>query len=128
MLREVKRIEQISANTVLASSGEFSDFQEVVLKLGKINKQALQYDDGVKPTPRDFGNYLARISYQMRCKINPYYLQNVVAVCFRGTLGSQQRRAVPGHRRPLRHLPRAQVGSYRLRQLLLQAHYHQLLE
>ncbi|CAD8050756.1 unnamed protein product [Paramecium sonneborni] len=77
--KNVEKIAQVSKNTLYVSSGEFSDFQQVVKELAKIDRSALQYDDGVHPSPRDYGNFLARLSYKKRCKINPLYLQNVIA-------------------------------------------------
>lgn len=78
--RNSNRIEKISNTTMLSSNGDFSDFQEVVRLLGEKSKEAFLYDDGVRMTPRDYANYLARVSYQKRNKLNPLYLQNVVAV------------------------------------------------
>ena len=31
-------------------------------------------------TPRDYANYLSRISYNLRNKLNPLYVMNVIAV------------------------------------------------
>jgi 20S proteasome subunit beta 7 len=48
--------------------------------LGEKSKEAFLYDDGVRPTPRDYANFLARSSYQKRNKLNPLFLNNVIAV------------------------------------------------
>lgn len=75
----MQRIEKVSDHTILASTGDHSDFQEVVRLLGEKTKEAFLYDDGVKPTPKDYANYLARVSYGKRNKMNPLYLMNVIA-------------------------------------------------
>ena len=65
---------------MVSATGEFSDFQEVVRILTEKSKEAFLHDDGVVMTPRDYANYLSRISYNLRNKLNPLYVMNVIAV------------------------------------------------
>lgn len=115
---------------MIASTGEFSDFQEVVRLLGQKSKEYFLHDDGVSLTPRDYGNYLSRVSYQRRNKMNPLMLLSVVAVREWGMecAGLRGRAEVPGHRGHLRHVPREEVHHHRVRQPLLQLPHQQLLE
>ena len=59
---------------MIASSGEFSDFQEVVHELKDMKNQDYLSDDKIQFTPKDYGNYLARIQYKRRNDFDPYYL------------------------------------------------------
>ncbi len=65
---------------MVSATGEFSDFQEVVRILTEKSKEAFLHDDGVLMTPRDYANYLSRVSYNLRTKLNPLYVMNVIAV------------------------------------------------
>ena len=77
--RNVQRIQGITNNCAIASSGEFSDFQELIRILNTKTQETFLNNDNVAFTPRDYGNYLARLCYHRRNKSNPYYLTNVVA-------------------------------------------------
>ena len=77
-----------------ASSGEYSDFQEIVNKLKEIDRDVKNYDDKNQYSPKDYAAYLgnsllmrlidiiclysARLTYAKRSKMDPLYCQNVV--------------------------------------------------
>jgi len=48
--------------------------------LGEKSKEAFLHDDGVVMSPKDYANYLSRVSYNLRNKLNPLYLLSVIAV------------------------------------------------
>ena len=48
----------LSSSSSLASSGEYSDFQEIVSKLREIDRDVKNYDDKNKYSPKDYANYL----------------------------------------------------------------------
>jgi hypothetical protein len=48
--------------------------------LGEKSKEAFLHDDGVVMSPKDYANYLSRVSYNLRNKLNPLYLISVIAV------------------------------------------------
>eukprot|EP01016_Furgasonia_blochmanni_P052095 TRINITY_DN826_c0_g1_i2.p2 TRINITY_DN826_c0_g1~~TRINITY_DN826_c0_g1_i2.p2 ORF type:complete len:174 (+),score=55.32 TRINITY_DN826_c0_g1_i2:73-522(+) len=63
--KDMKRIEQVSENCLIASTGEYSDFQEVMKKLGDLHQNVINYDDKSKYTPRNYATYLGRLSRQL---------------------------------------------------------------
>lgn len=71
------RAQRINKNTVIASSGEYSDFQEVIRIL---NEKAL--DDNLGNVsylgPRELTNFLSSIHYERRNKSNPYLNQTLI--------------------------------------------------
>lgn len=77
--KSAERIVQVSDRTVLASSGEYSDFQEIVRNLKEVDQDVNNYDDNNRYEAKDYANYLARMSYAKRNKVDPLYCQNVVA-------------------------------------------------
>lgn len=43
-----------------------------------MKNEELLATDNIKYTPKEFGNYVARLQYYKRCKVDPYLLNNVV--------------------------------------------------
>nr|QBG49671.1 20S proteasome subunit beta 7 [Philasterides dicentrarchi] len=74
----VQRIEKVSDDVAIASTGEFSDFQELLTEIKALKLEEYQANDNIKYTPKEIGNYIARIQYHRRSQINPYLLHNVV--------------------------------------------------
>jgi 20S proteasome subunit beta 7 len=71
------RIQQVNANTMIGSAGEYSDFQEVmrVLKESAIS----DYLEGRSFLgPDEFTNYLSSLHYHRRNKMNPYWNYTVM--------------------------------------------------
>jgi 20S proteasome subunit beta 7 len=76
---DISRIAKINNNTIIGSSGEFSDFQELTrLLTEKAEDDQLYngYDSFLGP--KEFSSYLAFISYQKRNKMNPYWNTTIV--------------------------------------------------
>lgn len=65
------RVQRVNKNTVIASSGEYSDFQEVIRTL---NEEALKDSLGGDSHlgPKELTNYLSALHYYRRNKMNPY--------------------------------------------------------
>jgi len=76
--KNAERLVKVSNDTLIASSGEYSDFQEIVNKLREIDREVKNYDDKNQYSPKDYANYLARLTYAKRSKIDPLYCQNVI--------------------------------------------------
>jgi 20S proteasome subunit beta 7 len=70
------RIQRINANTMISSSGEYSDFQEVVRFL---KETALSDVLGKRSYlgPEEITNYLSSMHYYKRNKMNPYWNHSV---------------------------------------------------
>jgi len=69
----------------LASSGEYSDFQEIAHSLKNLVKQDRLMDDGLEYSAKDLANYAgesnktASIMYKKRSDMNPLWNYNVIA-------------------------------------------------
>mmetsp|Transcript_30943 Transcript_30943/g.32132 ORF Transcript_30943/g.32132 Transcript_30943/m.32132 type:complete len:251 (+) Transcript_30943:54-806(+) len=75
----VTRIAPINKYTIMGSSGEYSDFQE----LNRLLVEKAQEDelyDGVNSFlgPEEFSSYLSHINYQQRNKMNPYWSSTII--------------------------------------------------
>jgi 20S proteasome subunit beta 7 len=71
------RIQQVNANTMMGSAGEYSDFQEVT----RILKEAAvsDYLEGTSFLgPNEFTSYLSSLHYHKRSKSNPYWNSTVM--------------------------------------------------
>lgn len=77
---EISRIAQVNKNTIMGSSGEYSDFQEINRILVEKAEEDELYN-GVDNFlgPKEFANYLSNISYEKRNKMNPYWNTTVIA-------------------------------------------------
>lgn len=64
---------------MIASSGEYADFQEVCRRLKKVSNEAALYDDNCGISAKELTNYLAHICYEKRNDFNPYYNSTVIA-------------------------------------------------
>jgi 20S proteasome subunit beta 7 len=75
-----QRIYQISHDTAVATSGEMSDFQEFIKILReKSEGDIIENDGALFLKPRDYFNYISRINYQRRMKMNPLWTGNILA-------------------------------------------------
>lgn len=77
-LKDQQRVAKINDTTVLASSGEYSDWQEACNLMEKIEQKSRNEDDGIQYNAKDYANYLARVNYQHRNKFNPLYINSIV--------------------------------------------------
>ncbi|CAG8634866.1 13331_t:CDS:2 [Ambispora gerdemannii] len=76
--REVERLYPVGEYTVLASSGDFSDFQYVKHTLDKIMTKEYYTNDGhILGTPHIY-EYLSQVMYHRRSKLNPLWNAFVV--------------------------------------------------
>ena len=74
-----QRIAQLSVDTAIATSGEMSDFQEL-LKIFREKHEAdlIENDGTLFLKSRDYFNVLSRILYQRRMKMDPLWNGNIV--------------------------------------------------
>lgn len=71
--KNINRIEKITNNMVIAATGEYSDFQEAVRRLRRLEKENSNYDDSIQYSVPEYANYLAQLSYGARNNMNPYF-------------------------------------------------------
>lgn len=57
----VNRIENINAQTLYATSGELSDFQELTRELKQVEQNSTLVEDGVQYSPHHYFNYLGKL-------------------------------------------------------------------
>lgn len=77
--KHVSRISQLGAETAFASSGEMSDYQELQKILNQKWEADVIEDDGACFLhPRDYFNYLSRLHYQRRMKMDPLWNNSIV--------------------------------------------------
>lgn len=77
--KSVCRIAPVGLNTLIASSGEYSDFQEIVRILQETALADWTNQDGVVLGASHYANYLSAILYQRRNKGDPLYNANLMA-------------------------------------------------
>lgn len=69
-----QRMAQISTDTAIACSGEMSDFQELIkIFREKHEADVLENDGALFLKPKDYFNYLSRVNYQRRMKMDPLW-------------------------------------------------------
>jgi len=74
------RIFKINNETAFSSSGEMSDFQEICKILeDKYESDAIEHDGAEFLKPRDYFNYLSRLNYQRRMKMDPLWNGTIMA-------------------------------------------------
>ena len=77
--KHTTRMTQLSEETALASGGEMSDFQEL-LKIFKEKHESdvIEHDGALFYKPRDYFNYLSRLNYHRRMKMDPLWTGSVI--------------------------------------------------
>lgn len=76
--KSIHRIAPVGLNTLIASSGEYSDFQETVRILHETALADWVHQDGVVLSAAHYANYLSAILYQRRNKGDPLYNASLV--------------------------------------------------
>ena len=76
----VSRITKLSDEVAYSCSGEMSDFQEInkILR-DKQEADQIENDGATFLKPRDYFNYLSRLNYQRRMKMDPLWNGTIMA-------------------------------------------------
>jgi len=69
----LERIRAVNATTIVAGSGEYSDFQWVMKLLTELSVMDWEEDDGRQLTPNEVHAYLSRVFYNKRSKVDPLW-------------------------------------------------------
>ena len=77
--KKATRMAQLSQESAIACSGEMADFQELQ-KLLREKREAdeIEHDGANFLKPRDYFNYLSRLNYQRRMKMDPLWNGSIV--------------------------------------------------
>jgi 20S proteasome subunit beta 7 len=76
---DISRISRISESTIIGSSGEFSDFQQLEKQLVELSLDDELFN-GIDKFfgPEEYANYLSYIAYEKRNKMNPYWNTTII--------------------------------------------------
>ncbi|KAA8494525.1 Proteasome subunit beta type-4 [Porphyridium purpureum] len=77
--RKISRIHKVSDACVIGAGGEFSDFQEIKKTMDGVMIEQFCMDDGYVLTPSAIHQYLVRVMYGRRNKMDPLWNQVVMA-------------------------------------------------
>ncbi|KDN48437.1 proteasome endopeptidase complex, beta subunit [Tilletiaria anomala UBC 951] len=75
---DVRRLHEVSPNTLLGASGDMSDFQFIQHELQKVMIRESNAADGHTLSPSQVYAYLSRYMYQRRSKVDPLWNSFVV--------------------------------------------------
>jgi len=76
---DLRRIRAVNNNTIVAGSGEYSDFQYIMKLLTELSIMDWEEDDGRQLTPAEVHSYLSRVLYNKRSKADPLWNQIITA-------------------------------------------------
>jgi len=75
----MERLKQVGDYTVLGAGGDYSDFQSIVKTVEELVNEDFCRNDGSRLYPEEIYNYLCRVMYGRRNKMNPLWNYIVVA-------------------------------------------------
>eukprot|EP00920_Eleutheroschizon_duboscqi_P011571 GHVT01027763.1.p1 GENE.GHVT01027763.1~~GHVT01027763.1.p1 ORF type:complete len:253 (+),score=16.67 GHVT01027763.1:155-913(+) len=79
--KRIDRYIKFGKSTLMAASGEYSDFQHLTEFLGRVDTEDWAEDDNCHFTASEVASLLSRVMYQRRSKFNPLWNSIVVAGC-----------------------------------------------
>jgi len=77
--KDVRRIEALGKNTLLAASGEYSDFQRLTTIMKNLETDDWVTDDSTQLATSEMWSYIGRVLHKHRNKVNPLWLSCVVS-------------------------------------------------
>jgi len=77
--RDIQRLTPVGKFTIVAASGEYSDYQEITRLLDELITSDEIQDDGHRFTPKAIHRYMSQVMYNRRNKNDPFWNQLVVA-------------------------------------------------
>ena len=79
-IKDLQRINQISSNCLLASSGDYADLQQILKKLKDKRDLDVINEDGEQfLEPKDYCKWLANLQFGKRMRVDPYWNNHIVA-------------------------------------------------
>ncbi|CAG7850561.1 Proteasome subunit beta type-4; Flags: Precursor [Serendipita indica DSM 11827] len=76
--KDVQRLHPVGTSTVVGAGGDMSDFQHLQHMLDSLVTEEFTYDDGNKLGPTEIYEYLSRVMYGRRSKMDPLWNALVV--------------------------------------------------
>jgi 20S proteasome subunit beta 7 len=83
--KKAQRMAKLSTDSAIACSGEMSDFQELLKIFREKHELDVIENDGTTfLKPRDYFNYLSRVNYQRRLKMDPLWNGSIIGGVTKG--------------------------------------------
>eukprot|EP00742_Colponemidia_sp_Colp-10_P000569 GILJ01000622.1.p1 GENE.GILJ01000622.1~~GILJ01000622.1.p1 ORF type:complete len:244 (+),score=42.31 GILJ01000622.1:75-806(+) len=76
--KDIQRLQKVGQNTIIGVGGELSDFQYMKDILRDLEVSDWAHDDDAPLTPHDICNWLGRVLYNRRSKMDPLWNQVVL--------------------------------------------------
>ncbi|KAG8833312.1 Proteasome subunit beta type-7 [Serendipita sp. 399] len=76
--KDIQRLHPVGASTIIGAGGDMSDFQHIQHMLDSLITEEFTYDDGNTLGPTEIYEYLKRVMYGRRSKLNPLWNALVV--------------------------------------------------
>lgn len=77
--RQVSRLHKATEQCLLGVGGDYSDFQEIKMMIDRITTRDYCFDDGHMLSPKAIHQYVARVMYNRRNKMDPLWNKVVIA-------------------------------------------------
>mmetsp|Transcript_44970 Transcript_44970/g.104037 ORF Transcript_44970/g.104037 Transcript_44970/m.104037 type:complete len:242 (+) Transcript_44970:95-820(+) len=77
--KDFNRLKKVGKFSLIGASGEISDFQYLGQQLDEEDLQDFLHEDGYSKGPKEYSSYMGRVMYNRRSRMNPLYMQLVVA-------------------------------------------------
>ncbi|EJF57705.1 proteasome endopeptidase complex beta subunit [Dichomitus squalens LYAD-421 SS1] len=71
--KDIQRLHKVGTSTVIGASGDMSDFQAIQTLLDEVVTDEFTHGDGHDLGPAEVHEYLSRVMYSRRSKINPLW-------------------------------------------------------
>ena len=76
--KNLERIRSAGRFTAIGGSGEYSDFQTLMVGIDNLIDHDFDEDDGIEKTPKQIYSYVSQVMYNRRNNMDPYYNQLVI--------------------------------------------------
>jgi len=76
--QNVERVFKINSKTILGAGGDFADFQSLKRSIDQKMVEDLCHQDKIDMKPKSLYNWLTRVLYNRRSRVNPLWLDIVV--------------------------------------------------
>mmetsp|Transcript_48886 Transcript_48886/g.116202 ORF Transcript_48886/g.116202 Transcript_48886/m.116202 type:complete len:241 (+) Transcript_48886:121-843(+) len=77
--KDMNRLKKVGKYSLMGASGEMSDFQYLGKQLDEEDLQDFLHEDGCSKGPKEYASYIGRVMYNRRSKMNPLYMQLIIA-------------------------------------------------
>ncbi|XP_017478505.1 PREDICTED: proteasome subunit beta type-4 isoform X2 [Rhagoletis zephyria] len=76
--QDVQRVFKINEKTIIGAGGDFADFQSLKRSIDQKMVEDMCYQDDIDMQPKSLYNWLTRVLYNRRSRVNPLWLEMVV--------------------------------------------------